>query len=359
VLILVGYFAIAVLVIIGPLVGLMVWQLIWTRKARLELIAVLKDFQNRLMRLENRLELRSTVPPMSIFLEPIDRKWHEVDDLCRLIDQWMMQHNFQRIGYFRIEELDNDELCVYLSGDKLLVGSIRLSQDAAEPFVEFCFDLGQGDRGGTSNPPSSTIRPAAGAAGCHYDECLSSDPDLLQRMYDRARELVDEYKPLPVSADRIAEFFEEAHASEMKLRVANGGISATEIQDVLLRQGVEPTSTRVAGIQGQWQSAIEDYLLEFSARGKNRQMDGQRVLIVHDGSVSSYLITMLRPVILSTTQDVNEIESLCVELEQMLERFSPREAVARFRPLLPMKNRFELVDQITRPLAADVYALKV
>jgi hypothetical protein len=352
-----GYIAGAL--VVAVMATLFYWHFSWARRTRSELNAALSDMNTRLSQLESRLELQPVIPPMSIFLEPIDRKWHVADELCRQIDRWMMLHQFQRVGYFSIEELDGDELCVYLSNDQLLVAAVRMSRDSAEPFVEFCFDLGQGDRGGTSNPPASTIRPPLDSAGCHFEGKLTNNPQLLYQMYDRALQLVEEHKPLPVSRERIAEFFEEAHACEMALRVTSGGISESEIHEVLQRQGISPTTTQVAWIQRQWQSAIEDYLLEFSARGKSRQMDGQRILVVHDGSIPSYVATTLRPVIQATLKDAREVELLSSELEQMLQRFSPREAVARFRPLLPLKNRFDLVDQMNRPVSADVYALPI
>lgn len=349
-----GFLAVTVLV------GWVFIHLSRTRRTNDELSDVISKFRNRLSRLENRLDrLQPVIPPMSIFLESIDRKWHVADELCRQIDRWMKLHQFERIGYYSIEELDGEELCVYLSQDRLLVAAVRMSRDSSEPFVEFCFDLGQGDRGGTSNPPNSTIRPPADSVGCHFEGRLTGNPNLLYQMYLRALQLVEKYKPLPVAPQRIAEFFEEAHASEMALRVTCGGITELEIQEVLQRQGVSPTTTEVAWIQRQWQSAIEDYLLEFSACGKSRKMDGQRILIVHEGSIPSYLRTILQPVILASTTDWQEAELLSREFEQMLNRFAPREAVARFRPLLPSKDCFHLVDQISRPVSGDVYAVTV
>lgn len=342
-------------VIVVALAAVAFWHFSWARRTQHELSAALNSFHSRLSQLESRLELNLIIPPMSIFLEPIERKWHVADELCRQIDRWMMRHQFERIGYFRIDELE-DELCVYLSVDQLLVAAVRMSRDSAEPFVEFCFDLGQGGRGGTSNPPSSTIRPPLDSAGYHFEGRLSSNPRLLYQMYARAIQLVAEFKPLPVDPQHIAEFFEEAHASEMALRVTCGGITESEIQEVLQRQGVVATSTQVDWIQRQWQSAIESYLLEFSARGKNRQMDGQRIMIVHEGSIPSYVASILRPVIQAASENPLEAERLGGELEQILQEFSPREAIARFLPLMPLHRRFDLVDQMNRPICADVYA---
>jgi len=45
------------------------------------------------------------------------------------------------------------------------------------------------------------------------------------------------------------------------------------------------------------------------------------------------------------------------ELESLLRLFSPREAIARLRPLLPESFRFNLVDQLRKPVEADLYLL--
>lgn len=329
---------------------------IMARRSSKQLNARLDQFQSRINEIENRIDLRPIIPPMSIFLERIEHRWHVVDDLCRQIDNWMLLHEFNRIGYFRIAELDNEELCVYLSKDHLLVAAVRMAKDLTEPFAEFCFDLGSGDRGGVSNPPISVIRPSGESSGCHFDGKLSSDLSLLNRMYQKAIELIDHHRPRPIDPDRIGEFFEEAHENEMASRVHCGGITESEIHDVLIRQGVLPTAAHVTLIQRQWQLAIEDYLLEFSARGKNKKIDGCQILIVHQGSLSSYLIDQLRPLISRTLQDSRRSEALVSELSQLLKKLEPREAITRLRSLLPVDRDFDLIDQMIRPVPADVYA---
>jgi hypothetical protein len=143
----------------------------------------------------------------------------------------------------------------------------------------------------------------------------------------------------------------------MSSRISEGGVSEQEIREALLRQGLRPTIAQIGLIQRQWQAAIEDYLLEFSARGKNFRYKGDPVLVVHDGSLGTYISSQLHCCLLKRLSDPREASLLCRELEQMLVRFNPREAISRFRPLLPAEWRFELVDQIRRPVAADIYRL--
>lgn len=332
-------------------------HLAWSRRAARNLQAQLTQFHDRLDQIESRLDPRPIIPPMSIFLEPIEHRWHLVDELCKRIDQWMQRHNFRRIGYFRVDQWEGEELCAYLSDDQTLVASIRMAKDAVEPFVEFLFDLGDGERGGTSNPPASVIRPNDDSAGQSFDGRLSHNFSLIDRMYKQARELASRHEIIPIEPDRIAQFYEQAHEFEMAQRVHCGGITENEIRDVLVRQGVEPTESQVATIQRQWQLAIEDYLLEFSARGKNRLVDGQRILVVHSGSLGSFLIAQVGSVIAKVAQDPREVASLARQLREHVDRYEPREAIDRFLSILPAGHGIELVDQIVRPAPADLYVL--
>ncbi len=320
--------------------------------------SALTNLNHRLTQLECRLDVQSTVPPMHIFLEPKDRRWHSRDELCRKIDQWMSKHDFERLGYFSIEGLNREELCTYLSHDRLLVGAIRMPLDISEPYIEFCFSSGpSGQRGGVGNPPQSTIGTTDGVAGRYFQGSLSVDFSLLDQMHVAARQLLQDHTATPVDPHHIAEFFEEAHAYEMACRVASGGISQQEILEALRRQGVQPTSDQVSAVQCQWQAAIQDYLLEFSPQGKNYLVAGHRLLIVHDGSYVNFLSSQLSQLLKQSLADAQEIGLLCQQLEQLLERFQPRQAISRFCRLIPMACMLRLVDQMRFPVACDVYAI--
>lgn len=331
-------------------------HLAWSRRAARKLQAQLTQFHDRLDQIESRLEPRPIIPPMSIFLEPIEHRWHLVDDLCKRIDQWMLRNGFQRIGYFRVDQWEGEELCAYLSKDRLLVASVRMAKDVAEPFVEFLFDLGDGQRGGISNPPASVVRPADDATGRCFDGRLSLNFAMIDRMYEEVQELAKQHELTPIDTDQIAQFYELAHEHEMAQRVHCGGVTETEIRDVLLRQGVEPTESQVATIQRQWQLAIEDYLLEFSAQGKNRLVAGDRILVVHAGSLPNYLLGQLGPVITKSLGDPREKTKLILELRALLDQYEPRQAIERLLAVLPSTHCIDLVDQIVRPVPADIYA---
>ncbi|MBX3420704.1 MAG: hypothetical protein KF752_04025 [Pirellulaceae bacterium] len=343
---------------VGLLLALLL-HVLWWRKSQRQLRRTINTLSHRVAGLEQFLELQAIIPPMRIYLETSDQPWRTAEELCQAVDGWLLQHEFQPAGRFVIEELGNEQLSAYLSCDKLLVAAVRLPPDAILPYVEFCFDTGAGgQRGGVGNPPSGTVGLPIGAIGQFFEATLAGDLRLLEQMYEAARQLLQQHQPRPVEPENIAHFFEEAHELEMSWRVTSGGLTRQEIDDVLRRQGVQATPGQVALLQRQWQVAIEDYLLEFSARGRDRQATGGQMMVVHDGSLAGYLKSRLRQMLVQVSADSREVELLCTELDQILSRFSPRDAVARFRPLLPTALRFDLVDHINHPVRADVYALR-
>jgi hypothetical protein len=305
--------------------------------------------------------LRALVPPMRIHLAR-QTSSPNASALTKRIEDWLLQHSFDWMDEFIIEELPGERLRVFLSEDRCLVAAIRFSPEATEPYVEFCIDLGEGRRGGVSNPPSGTLDLPSDAIGSFHSGRLSENFPLLSRMWLEVKDLVDEHEVTPVAPARIAEFFEEAHTCEMDYRVAQGGVSEQEVRSALTAQGLEPSEEDVAEIQEQWQNAIEEHLLDFSSRAQNHQYSGGTILIVYNGSVRSYLMNR----ILDMLDDVGSLEgvsreellSIVAELRELLNRFSPREAMARFRPLLPPAIRYSLVDQLKQPVEADLYLLQ-
>jgi hypothetical protein len=298
------------------------------------------------------------IPPMRIWLEPIDEHvWHGVP-LISLIEEWMSSHQFLPGGNYRIQELGGELIRIYLSSDRRLLAAIRLPRDQAEPYVEFCCDLGKGNRGGISNPPSSTIPLPEGAIGKYYSPRLSEDIELLNHMWLQARELVDSQSTVCIDGARVASFFEDAHAAEMDNRLTAGGIDVEEICQAFRAQGLVATELEIQSIQQQWQQAIERHLIACSTRSRDRTNRGAQILAVHDGSLSSYLIARV-DVLLRHFQniDIDELAFLANELVILLGKFRPREAMSRFRPLLPSSLRYQLIDQLTHPVGTDLYLL--
>jgi hypothetical protein len=302
-----------------------------------------------------------SIPPMKIRLLRSDRKLFSDTPLCERIDEWLIAHGFERNGCYVVEELDEEELCIYLSDDRKLVGSIRQPAHALEPFVEFCFDLSDnyhlGYRGGVSNPPEGTLALPSDAIGRHFGGRLSENFGLLSQMWLEAKELVDRHRVQLVSADKLAEFYEEAHAVEMECRMRAGGVTESEVRASFAAQGIEPTDEDVAGIVAQWQTAISEHLLDLSPKAESHLEQGQHVLVVHDSTEREFLTRGLQ-VFFNSLKDAAPTENdLVGEFRMLLTKFSPRDAVARFRALLPSQFRYRLIDQIRHPVEADFYVM--
>lgn len=303
-----------------------------------------------------------TVPPMRIKV----RRFHSdtiSEPLIAKIDAWLLEHSFRYLGQYEIAH-DRERLRVYLSDDGLLLSAIRQEPQTVGCYVEFCVDLGHGQRGGVSNPPVATVGLSADAVGRYFVGQLDQDFGLLSQMWLEAKDIVDQHEVLKIDAERIAEFFEQAHAAEMDWRIAQGGVSETEIRTAFAAQGITGTPQDIEAIQLKWQAAIDRYILEFSRRITQLAPVPARVLVVHDSSSALHLLQqfgLLLPIetastVLEAPRSAGEdSQPAIMELREMLHRFSPREAIARLRPLLPPGLRYQLVESLTQPVEADVY----
>lgn len=309
-------------------------------------------------------EDENCVPPMRINLENDKDRLNLFGKLGPKIHEWFMRHDFEYNGQFVIEELGNERLRIYLDQERNIFASMRLPSDANEAYVEFCFDLGESQLGGIANPPDTTVQLPEDAIGNFYPIKLSDDFELISRMYEEAIELTSNHQTIPVEEHpyAIATLYEVAHAAEMDTRIARGGVTEEEIRESFLQQGVDVSNEDVECIQEQWQSAIENHLLDFSSRGLNHYHSGREILIVHDGSVKSYLVSRFKDVFdeigkFSGAEQGEAIHNAALELTDLLKRFSPREAIARFRALLPQEARYDLVDELKQPIEADLYVM--
>lgn len=301
------------------------------------------------------------VPPMRIHLENTASDSAIFGRIGQQAETWLRQREFRFAGQFVIEELGHEQLRVFLSGDSMLLAAVRLPVEAAEPYVEFCFDLGGGQIGGVANPPDATIVLPADAVGKFYAGSLCDNLELLDQMWSEAKALIADHETLPVEENRVAELYETAHACEMDFRIEQGGVSEYEIRQSLLSQGIEACEEDIVAIQEQWQAAIEEHLLDFSSRALNHAHAGRQILIVHNGSIDNYLLhrirTLLQAMQVIDHVDAEELRESLSELSTLLARFSPREAISRFRALLPEPIRYNLVDQLHYPIEADLYVL--
>ncbi|MFK7735616.1 MAG: hypothetical protein AB8B50_06300 [Pirellulaceae bacterium] len=309
----------------------------------------------------HRIDFNPLVPPMTIFLEEAKNQISLFGKVGRVAERWLLENGFRFEGQFLIEELGYEQLRCYVAQDRNMLVSVRIPPYAEEAYIEFCMDLGEGAVAGIANPPASTLSPPGEATSQFLPGSVAEDPSLLPRMYHIAAELVEreDVHPFAFGRSAIADFYESAHGSEMLRRLEAGGISKEEVLQTLKTQGWVGSEAEVRGLRGQWQQAIDAHLLEFSPNGLNHQHSGQRVLIVHDSSLVEHIEDTLREVLesLAPSSPSTAREVLGSELEELFERFTPREAIARFRALLPNTARYQLIDQISNPIEADVYAL--
>ncbi len=362
----------AILATIGAIVVLciaavFVLYLVVARRITLKVRQSLRDFEamqtssidaDYFRAIENQSNTEFDVPPMRIHMERTSPAvWHG-ESRVEEVAKWILNNGFELIGDFLIEELPGSRLKVFLSDDRWLVGAIRQDQANDATYVEFCFDLGNNQRGGVSNPPNATVPLPDGAIGEHFHGDFNDGVHLLPKMLERARELAEENAAFKVDRHKIEDFFEAAHAAEMDLRIERGGLTADEIRLALQQDHQSVSKAEIDGIQRDWQDAIEQFLVEQSPKGSVYSDERSEVVAVHDGSLSSILFDRFCEFYRGAREiDAEELRRIMGELETLLKMFKPREAIARFRPLLPEPIRFSLIDQLRKPVEADLYLL--
>lgn len=326
------------------------------RKTVGEMEAILADSIEAVRVLEaQRAAEPSSVPPMRITLEPASVRPAVSVDLVDRIESWILSHGFFPTGDFEVLP-HGEQLRTFLSDDRTLVAAIRMDRNGKDLYAEFCCDLGNGRRGGVGNPPLDSVQLPPDASGKYFSGRLEDDFQLLSQMWLEAKDIVDNEIVYEVRPEDIRAFFEHAHATEMDTWIACGGLSESEIRDSFEVQGIEASNDDVESIQCQWQSAVERQLASLSSKAREHLRQGSEVLVVHENCISAHLVERL-----STLFQENEIHrdrdlaEILAELEILLRRFSPREAIARLRPVLPNHLRYQLIDQLTSPVGADVY----
>jgi hypothetical protein len=317
--------------------------------------------------IEDGQESEFAVPPMRIHLYKASALIWMNESGVDEVAKWIQGNGFGFVGDFLIEELPESRLKVFLSDDRRLVAVIRHDRADDPAYVEFCFDLGNNQRGGVSNPPNATVPLPGGAIGEHFDSWLTLPASvddfhvgmqILPKMLERARELSEENTALKVDSKRIEEFFEAAHAAEMDMRIERGGLTAEEIRLALEQDQQSVSKEEIEVIQRDWQDAIEQFLVEQSSKGTEYLDESGEVVAVHDGSLSTFLLDRFSDFYTSENEaEKQELLRIMSELETLLRLFKPREAIARFRPLLPESMRFSLIDQVRKPVEADLYLL--
>ncbi len=303
----------------------------------------------------------SCVPPMRIHLEFTEDDLGQFGSRGAMAEHWLRGKEFRFLGQFVIEEMQDEQLRGFAHQESSVLALIRFPYDAGQPYVEFSTLLSEDELAGVANPPRKTLQLPEDAPGEYFFEDLSID--LLNRMWEATAAILLTHSVLPVPQDQVAfaELFERAHAAELDYRMERGGLSSSEIEETFAQQGIVASSFDIDAIQQQWQVAIEKHLMDFSSKASNCYYSGRQVLIVYEGSQHRYLLSRLGELLgrLDSIPKIQQEQLLAsfAELRQMLDSFSPREAMARFRAHLPREMRYDLIDQLQVPLEADCYVL--
>ena len=354
------------IVVLGIAVVIVLYFVV-ARKITLRVRHSLRDFEamrggaidaDYFRSIEDEEDSEFDVPPMRIHLKRASPGIWLSENGVEEGAKWILNNGFEFVGDYLIEELPGSRLKVFLSDDRWLVATIRQDRGDDPAYVEFCFDLGNNQRGGVSNPPNATVPLPDGAIGEHFHDDFYDGVHILPRMLERARVLAEENAELKVDREKIEEFFEAAHAAEMDMRIERGGLTAEEIRLALAHDQQSVSKAEIEVIQRDWQDAIEQFLVEQSPRGAECFDENGEVIAVHDGSLSTFLLDRFCDFYEGESEiEPEDLLRIMGELETLLRLFKPREAIARFRPLLPESMRFSLIDQLRKPVEADLYLL--
>ncbi len=291
-------------------------------------------------------ELCFEVPPMRIHLREASHEIWGADAAVLEATCWIRAKGFEFISDYLIDEAPEARLRVFLSEDQLLVATIR--QDSQElcrmsSSVLTWAIIGVAVSAIRPIPPSrsrrmrsaSTFTTTSMMACISCRRCLREPVSLLRSMVRGEWTLM-----------RFVHSSRRPHAHEMDARIERGGLTIDEIRSTLehSRQAVSPAE--IEEIQWTWQDAIDRFLVDQS---RKRFDDADEWLAVHDGSLSTYLYDRLSKYYSEVLRiDSEEFARVSQELKTLLELFQPREAIARFRPLLPSEIRINLVDQTSQ-----------
>jgi hypothetical protein len=163
-------------------------------------------------------------------------------------------------------------------------------------------------------------------------------------------------RPLaPHTAESFQAVFEKAYADEMDWRNSRGGPTEEEVRAVLRQSGEEPTEEQIAQTRevlaaqalAGLQEALEERFREETTMSVSQWEEVEDLLV--------YIHDRLTPeMVLETFNEWVDEESEAAMVPPAAA--SPREAFAILNTSLPEGRRFRKVGELSRPVAADVYA---
>ncbi|HBE67672.1 MAG TPA: hypothetical protein DDW52_05935 [Planctomycetaceae bacterium] len=297
------------------------------------------------------------IPPLEIRLAPTAEFESILNprelSAAQIVQSRLEQLSFRFIGDY-VSSYEGEQIRCLLSDDNALLATLRRPAEE-EVYLEFCIDLGEDGAAGVANPPSGTIAPTDTTRGRHFSVGLVANPGIVNEMWLAAKDLLDSHKYCEITPESVASFFERSHASEVAYRLESGGVTSQEIEAAFSAHGKVASREDIQVIQQRWQRAIDRHILAETGG----RVAARRVLVVHDSSTPEHLLHQLRRMLDISLEEWPEFEEeYGDQLVAMLRLFSPREAMARFRPYLPAELRFEMLTSVDVPIAADLYTLR-
>ncbi len=301
------------------------------------------------------------IPPLTINLVPTDNPdWIEFGESVEKTLRILRRSHFKLIGDFHDEESDSPYRFL-ISDTGELIAFIHLSAHISQPYLELFAEKANGGYIRVHNFPSATMQAPSADTCRHFQEPLDQE-QTVRKILSCARKLVKAHTVKPVAESNVIKQFVKYFSDGIAFRIRRGGLSQEEIEATFRYAGLEIDQELIDRVRNSWQYAIENYLIEQSSKASQQDEEGYEVLAVHDGSNKSFLIERIDLFLvmlgerLSNMKEV-DIKQMREELIGLLNRFSPREAIARFRPILPQALRYSLIDQLKKPIEADLYLI--
>ncbi len=307
------------------------------------------------------------IPPMVIELvhkEGVSWSNHkEVEKVLEKASRSLTRSGFRYVGDFCVRGEDDKLKRFFMDVQGQMMAVILYSPELPEPYVEFLFEKKLGGFVQVHNYPSQVYFAPHGVLECqHIDKRISENVRIITKMLGIATKRMEQHPAKPVIDEDVPRRYERFYADEMAWRIRRGGLNRDEIVEVFKAEGLEIDEEMINKVRDKWQFAIESFLIEQSRRAAEQDDDGREVLAVHDGSNKSFLVDRLDGFLDAVSDGLDDIKDfdadrLRSELQQLLNRFSPREAISRFRAILPQPIRYSLIDQIKKPIETDLYLL--
>lgn len=313
--------------------------------------------------------------PFRVHLEPTRAlPWQDGEGLAAATNAFESM-GYVPIGDYRLRELDDVRLRAFLHPDEA-IHAVLYEHDQVGLYADVVRDFEDGTRVtvsgapeiGTDRPPHAPLVRVPGDV---------REPGTVQTLHDRLLRESDGRLPIRVGAEDFAQVFSEAWAQEMDWRIARGGVTREEIEQIAALSGQpDPDDDQIALVQGIWANAIGEFIEEevtsqwladsgLSALDWERLRD--RIVVVHDhgepddriDELAWRLVEEAIDLASDATDDAEVDRTHDDALARIRTAFagrSTRHGFSAAQALLPEKRRYEHLGHVEAPWPADVWA---